>query len=163
MTERTGLLAFWKNYDRKLYLKAAILADATEAVIAALYLDGGLDVARAFIDREWSGRVRGVEVKPSDPKSRVQEWAQARGAPPPVYTEVARDGPDHAPLFTIEAKLADGRRARAQATKSPLRAGRSSRRSVRMRDRSSVAGSTSRCAARQSAVRRPLKAARSTL
>ncbi len=51
-----------------------------------------------------------------DPKTALQEWAQARGAPPPDYVETARSGPDHAPVFTIEVRLTDGRRTMANGT-----------------------------------------------
>ncbi|SFO82788.1 ribonuclease III [Tranquillimonas alkanivorans] len=95
--------------------KAALLGDAMEAVIAAVYLDAGLDAARALILRLWGDRIARVEADARDAKTSLQEWAQGRGAPPPVYVEVARDGPDHAPMFTIEARLSDGRAARAKA------------------------------------------------
>lgn len=100
--------------------KAAILADAMEAVIAALYLDGGLGAARAFIDRHWAGRVRAVEIKPADPKSRMQEWAQARGLPRPDYVLLERSGPDHAPVFSVEARLSTGETARGAAKSKKL-------------------------------------------
>lgn len=95
--------------------KLALLGDAMEAVLAAVYLDAGMEAARGVILRHWQPRIDSVEPDARDPKTSLQEWAQARGAPPPAYTEVAREGPDHAPVFTIEAKLADGRRARASA------------------------------------------------
>lgn len=88
--------------------KEALLADALEAVIAAVYLDAGLDVARDLVLRLWGDRIARVEVDARDPKTALQEWAQARGEPPPTYREVARSGPDHAPRFTIEAQLAQG-------------------------------------------------------
>lgn len=95
--------------------KAAILADATEAVIAALYLDGGMEAARGFIAARWRDRLRELTSAPTDAKTRAQEWAQARGLAPPAYRLVERSGPDHAPVFTVEAKLATGERATGQA------------------------------------------------
>lgn len=95
--------------------KAAILADAMEAVIAALYLDGGMEAAQAFIARHWRERLLGLQAAPTDAKTRAQEWAQARGLAPPAYQLVAQSGPDHAPLFTVEAELETGERARGQA------------------------------------------------
>ena len=83
--------------------KPAILADACEAVIAALYLEGGLDAARDFVRRLWHDRVAGLKQAPRDPKTEIQELAHARGVEPPKYTVLATDGPDHAPMFTIEA------------------------------------------------------------
>ncbi|RVV97480.1 ribonuclease III [Mesobaculum littorinae] len=95
--------------------KAALLGDAMEAVIAAVYLDAGLDAARQVILRLWGSRIDTVEADARDPKTSLQEWAQGRGEPPPVYTETARTGPDHAPVFTIEARLAGGQTAVAEA------------------------------------------------
>ena len=96
--------------------KEALLADAMEAVIAAIYVDAGFPAARAAVLRLWSGRVAAVEEDARDAKTALQEWAQGRGQTPPVYLELGREGPDHAPLFTIEARLADGTASRARAT-----------------------------------------------
>ncbi len=95
--------------------KEALLADAMEAVIAAVYLDAGLEPARAMILRLWSDRIGAVEDDARDAKTALQEWAQARGQVPPSYREVSREGPDHAPVFMIEAKLASGETAQASA------------------------------------------------
>ena len=95
--------------------KEALLADALEAVIAAVHLDAGFEAARGVVARLWGERVGRVEEDARDAKTALQEWAQARGDPPPDYAEVAREGPDHAPVFTIEARLAGGRSARARA------------------------------------------------
>lgn len=78
-----------------------VRADATESLIAALYLDGGLGAARAFIERWWSARAMAKIVPRRDPKTELQEWAHRDGAPQPVYAIVSRDGPDHEPLFRI--------------------------------------------------------------
>ncbi len=95
--------------------KQALLGDAMEAVIAAVYLDAGYAAARALVLRLWGPRVGGVEADARDAKTALQEWAQARALPPPSYVETGRTGPDHAPIFTIEARLADGRAQAAQA------------------------------------------------
>lgn len=95
--------------------KQALLGDAIEAVIAAVYLDGGFEAARALILRLWGARVHEVEKDARDPKTALQEWAQARGLKPPRYEEVDREGPDHAPVFTIAARLATGDHAQASA------------------------------------------------
>ncbi len=84
----------------------AVLADAMEAVIAALYLDGGLDVARSFVTLRWTELIEADAAPPRDAKTRLQEWAQARGLGLPVYTETDASGPAHAPQRTIEAKVA---------------------------------------------------------
>lgn len=95
--------------------KEALLADAMEAVIAAIYLDAGWEVARARVLALWGERIGAVDEDSRDAKTALQEWAQARGEPPPVYAEIARSGPDHAPSFTIEVRLASGARAVATA------------------------------------------------
>ncbi len=88
--------------------KEALLADGMEAVIAAVYQDGGFDGARVMVLRLWGARIHNVADDARDPKTALQEWAQARGENPPEYIEVARSGPDHQPIFTIEARLASG-------------------------------------------------------
>ncbi|MBM2577196.1 ribonuclease III [Jannaschia sp. Os4] len=96
--------------------KAALLADGMEALIAAVYLDAGLEAARDLILRLWGDRVDGVAEDARDAKTTLQEWAQGRKMAPPSYAVVDRTGPDHAPCFVIEAKLQDGRAARGEAT-----------------------------------------------
>ncbi|MCB1357714.1 MAG: ribonuclease III [Maritimibacter sp.] len=95
--------------------KQALLGDAMEAVIAAVYLDAGFEAARDLILRLWGARIDSVEDDARDPKTALQEWAQARRMAPPAYTETARSGPDHAPTFTIEARLDNGEAASASA------------------------------------------------
>ena len=95
--------------------KQALLGDAVEAVSAAGYLDAGFEAARALILRLWGTRIGAVEGDARDAKTALQEWAQARGMPPPSYAEVARSGPDHAPVFVIAASLQNGARAEATA------------------------------------------------
>lgn len=81
--------------------KDGILGDLCEAVIAALYLDGGLKVARGFIERAWADQFANPQARIKDTKSLLQEWAQARGFPLPVYEVIERSGPDHAPVFKV--------------------------------------------------------------
>lgn len=95
--------------------KQALLGDAMEAVIAAVYLDGGLEAARKLILTHWGQRIEKVETDARDAKTTLQEWAQARGQKPPSYTEAERTGPDHAPMFTIVCRLEDGQEASAKA------------------------------------------------
>ncbi len=95
--------------------KDALLGDALEALIAAVYLDGGFDAARAMILRLWAGRIGAVDADARDAKTALQEWAQARAMQPPTYTEQGRSGPDHAPLFTVEVRLENGASDTAQA------------------------------------------------
>lgn len=96
--------------------KKAILADAMEAVIAALFLDGGMAVARRFIMARWKARIDAPDTAPTDAKTRLQEWAQGRGMVTPSYAVTARAGPDHAPRFSIEVKLETGETADGVAT-----------------------------------------------
>ncbi len=95
--------------------KLGLLADGMEAVIAAVYLDGGHDAACDLVLRLWGQRVRAVKDDARDAKTSLQEWAQARALPPPVYIELSRTGPDHAPVFEIEAKLENGETETASA------------------------------------------------
>ncbi|MCS6855172.1 MAG: ribonuclease III [Elioraea sp.] len=83
----------------------SVLADACEALIGALYLDGGLEAARRFVRRHWAGRVERMAEAPRDPKTALQEWAQARGLPLPVYRTVSAEGPSHRPRFTVSVSL----------------------------------------------------------
>ncbi len=95
--------------------KEALLADAMEAVIAAVYNDAGFDAARKVVLQHWQARIGTVAADARDAKTALQEWAQARGEPPPVYTEIARSGPDHQPVFTIRVTLQSGAHAEATA------------------------------------------------
>ena len=94
--------------------KEALLADAMEAVLAAIYLDAGFEVARAVVLRLWAGRLSSVEADARDAKTALQEWAQAKGMTPPRYEVTGRSGPDHAPEFEITVRLDDGRHAVAR-------------------------------------------------
>lgn len=82
-----------------------LLADAMEAVIGALYIDGGLDACKTALHGLWGEKVHVLVTPPLDPKTGLQEWAQARKLSTPVYTILNRTGPDHAPVFEIEAKV----------------------------------------------------------
>ena len=83
------------------------LADGCEALIGALYLDGGLEAARRFVEREWEPLLERVTTPPRDAKTTLQEWAQGRGLEPPAYRLLGADGPPHAPRFTVEVRLPD--------------------------------------------------------
>jgi ribonuclease III len=95
--------------------KEALLGDAMEAVIAAVYQDAGFEVARAMVLRLWRDRIGAVEADARDAKTALQEWAQARGLPPPSYSELGREGPDHQPVFTVEDWLENGAAGGARA------------------------------------------------
>jgi ribonuclease III len=87
--------------------KPAILADVCEAVIGALYLDGGLAVAEAFVLRYWADFMASSNEATKDPKTQLQELLQGKNGKPPRYKVAARAGPDHEPIFTVEVQ-ADG-------------------------------------------------------
>jgi len=87
--------------------KDAILGDVTEAVIGAIYCDGGLAKAYEFVERLFEEFLADGSANKADAKTTLQEWAQARGLEPPSYTQTARSGPDHAPQFTITVTLGD--------------------------------------------------------
>ncbi|AZV76626.1 ribonuclease III [Parasedimentitalea marina] len=94
--------------------KLALLGDAMEAVIAAVYKDAGFEAAQAMILRLWASRINAVEDDARDAKTSLQELVQAKRQKPPAYELVSRTGPDHQPVFTIVVRLDDG--AEAQAT-----------------------------------------------
>lgn len=81
--------------------RANVLADALEALLGALYLDGGLDVVRAVVRREWAPLMDSTPAPPMSPKTRLQELTLGRGAGLPVYEAVSTTGPAHAPLFVV--------------------------------------------------------------
>jgi ribonuclease-3 len=78
-----------------------VIADATEALIGALYLDGGLDVARQFIRREWAGHIEADPTPPMSAKSRLQEYTLGRAEGLPEYRLVSTTGPSHMPVFVV--------------------------------------------------------------
>ncbi len=96
--------------------KPAVLADICEAVIGAIYSDGGLAAADKFIRTNWAAM---MEVGPSDSKdakTKLQEWGQKRALLLPQYSEISRSGPDHKPMFTIEVSIEGYGSAQASGT-----------------------------------------------
>ena len=91
-----------------------VRADVIEALIAAIYLEGGLEAARGFIDRYWSSRADEVHSARRDAKTELQEWAHARGLATPLYRIVRREGPDHEPTFTVAVTIDEESRARGR-------------------------------------------------
>lgn len=85
--------------------KETILADAMEAVLGAVFIDSGFVKARACVRKLWAAQAGERPHAAADPKSTLQEWAQGQGLALPRYKEVARTGPDHAPLFTAEVTI----------------------------------------------------------
>ena len=81
------------------------LADAVEALVAAIYLDGGIDAARAFVHRYWEPLSLKVVEKPVNPKGELQEWIAKSSEARPAYVIEGRDGPDHQPVFTVSLQV----------------------------------------------------------
>jgi ribonuclease III len=92
-----------------------ILADVCEAVIAAIYIDGGYKAAFAFVECWWTPLIAELGDRPQDAKTRLQEWAQARGLGLPAYRVTATEGPSHAPRFTVAASVAQSDEVSATA------------------------------------------------
>ena len=86
-------------------LRKSVLGDICEAVIGAIYLDGGHAAAAEFVARNWTERMRKPRRPLRDPKTVLQEWAQGKGLPTPVYREVERTGPHHDPQFRVAVDL----------------------------------------------------------
>ncbi|MBI1250178.1 MAG: ribonuclease III [Alphaproteobacteria bacterium] len=99
------IIAARPKRDPNFRLTEAILADVCESVIAALYLEGGYDVAQAFILRFWGDALEQSGNAQASPKNLLQEWAAARRRKEPAYDVVSREGPDHAPVFIVEARV----------------------------------------------------------
>ena len=85
--------------------KPAILANACEALIGALFLDGGLNAASQFIHRYWDSKTIALIRAPTDAKTKLQELAHSKGMDPPAYNLVSQEGAAHDPTFTIEAAV----------------------------------------------------------
>lgn len=91
-----------------------IIADALEASLGAVFLDGGLPAAEAIVRRLWASLIQSAPTVERDPKTRLQEWVQARSTALPRYELTAQSGPAHAPEFIVEVNLPDGRKATGQ-------------------------------------------------
>lgn len=94
----------------------ANLGDACEALIGALWLDGGPDAAFAFVDRHWGARIAAQKTPPVHAKSALQEWALARGLGLPAYRTVSVSGPDHRPTFRVAVEIAGQGRAESEGS-----------------------------------------------
>lgn len=91
------------------------LEDACEALLGAIYLDGGIEAARTIVERYWGEQANAMASPPKDAKTALQEWAQGRGLPLPEYVLISSDGPSHAPVFVIEVRVAGQPPMRAEA------------------------------------------------
>ncbi len=101
----------FKNYltclhsGTKADVTKAVLSDICEAVIAAIYRDSDFETAAAFVRKHWEKLMHELALPPVDAKTRLQEAAQARKLPLPVYTELERTGPDHSPVFVMQVEV----------------------------------------------------------
>lgn len=93
----------------------AVEADAVEALLGAIFLDGGYQAVAELIEKFWRPLLEKYKAPPTDPKSMLQEWAQAKGLPLPVYTVAHQAGSDHAPVFDIDVTVKGYAPVRAQA------------------------------------------------
>ncbi len=100
--------------------KEAILGDVCEAIIGAIYRDGGFDEAHKFVEEFFAPLIDEAKLKRTDSKTALQEWAQANNLSLPKYTELSRTGPDHAPTFTIGVKIDNYEQASAKASSKKL-------------------------------------------
>ena len=101
-------------------LNRTVLGDAMEALVAAIYLDSGLDEARAFVLRCWDAQLKAPKLAVKDPKTFLQEWALARALPIPAYRIISREGPEHEPVFVVSVEVKD--RPPAEGTAKAKRA-----------------------------------------
>lgn len=123
IAEKLGIARFVRTDDLDVTKPSraarSVLADVCEALIAALYLDGGSDAAKRFILAHWQGVMDQAGAARRDPKTALQEWAHANHYPTPVYQEMGRNGPDHAPIFEITVRI--------EGLDSEMRSGKSKR------------------------------------
>jgi ribonuclease-3 len=89
-----------------MHLKPGVIGDVVEALIAGVYLDGGMEEARALVLRSWEKLLAdGAAMTKKDAKTFLQEWVLARSMPIPVYRPVSRTGPEHAPVFVVAVEV----------------------------------------------------------
>jgi ribonuclease-3 len=100
--------------------KSAILGDICESILGAVFLDGGYPAAEAVVRKFFAAKMLNPGRPLRDPKTALQEWAQARGLPPPAYRQSGRSGPDHAPLFVMEVGVNGFEPVRAEGASKRL-------------------------------------------
>lgn len=106
---------YYAKRDKEQKPSPSMQADVVEALIAALYLDGGFTAADQFIRTHWAELVNAGHAPPEDAKSALQEWAQARGIALPKYDVLERSGPDHSPVFVVQVSLEGFKPQQAQS------------------------------------------------
>lgn len=113
------------------HLNKNIIGDVVESILGAVYIDGGFEAVKKVVLKLWGDNIKTLETAPQDPKTELQEWAQARNLGLPQYEVVEKSGPDHAPVFimsvsiegvdTIQAKGSSRRRAEKTAARNMLK------------------------------------------
>ncbi len=98
----------------------SILSNCIESLIAALYIDGGIEAPRNFIHKYWGSAIEDIDEMPKDHKTLVQEWSQKHGMEIPEYMQIDRTGPDHAPSYIVEVVLKNGLTATGQGKNKKL-------------------------------------------
>lgn len=98
-----------------IHLNRTVLGDVMEALVAAVYLDGGMETARAFVLKTWGGLLDNPQAIAKDPKTALQEWALARAYPIPSYRILSREGPEHEPVFAVSVEVKDHAPAQGSA------------------------------------------------
>ena len=93
--------------------KSGILADACEALIASIYLDGGYSAAQDFINNNWLKSINSIDINFKDPKSALQEWSLKKYKKLPDYKVAKQEGPAHSPTFTVKVQFNDYKVAKA--------------------------------------------------
>jgi len=101
--------------DKTIMETGGNLEDVLEAIIGAIYLDGGFEAVKQFVTTHWKNMASQMREAPKDAKTALQEWVQSKGQALPKYTVLSMSGPSHAPLFTIEASIETGEAAQAQS------------------------------------------------
>ncbi|MCI0467818.1 MAG: ribonuclease III [Beijerinckiaceae bacterium] len=100
-----AVIQFGEGENPAAAAKTTILGDVCESIIGAIFLDAGYAAAKSVVNAAFGGEMRAPGRPLRDAKTALQEWAQSRGLPPPLYRETARSGPDHAPEFTISVEV----------------------------------------------------------
>ena len=109
-------ILFGQNTGKDTRQSRSVLADVCEAILGAIFLDGGAAEATRVVERFWAPLLNETGVALQDAKTSLQEWVQARGLQPPNYTDLDRSGPDHDPVFTVRVEVPGFENAEAQAS-----------------------------------------------
>jgi ribonuclease III len=130
-------LAEWLRAERHgsgtVRASSNVLADSCEALIAAIYLDGGIESARSFVLQNWGELFDGVRADIKDPKTTLQEWTSANSISAPIYKVVSRSGPQHQPMFIVDVEIGDHPPARGEG-KSKRQAEQEAAKSLLLRE-----------------------------